>query len=187
MGLDRELVIIGMEVIELDMEGLVVDSGVLIMGLRPPLSISVAPSGMLPPFSVKLVPAPDCGEAVPPDTCDEPVAQLVVEVDEALGVSPPPSNVPLEPVAIPETLQLAPGIGLRPPGSTSVAPSEMPVPLDPADAPGMPRGDVSPNPDVPVALCACAVPQINKNAAMTVNARNISISCASTSSRTSCA
>jgi hypothetical protein len=80
--------------------------------------------------------------------------------------------VPLDPAA---GLQLLPGIGLSPPGSISVAPNGMPVPLAP-DAPGTPRGDVVPIPDVEGGLWAAAAPYMNKKAAKTANARNIGIS-----------
>jgi hypothetical protein len=164
---------------ELDMDGLVVGVGELINGLKPPLLISVAPSGMVPPFSVKLAPAPDCGDAVPPDTCDDPEAQP--DVGELPVGSPPPSKVPPDPVADPVPApQLAPGIGLSPPGSISVAPSGIPAPFDPPDVPGTPSGDVVPIADVAIELWAWAASQMNKKAVTTANARNIGISCVST-------
>jgi hypothetical protein len=194
------VVVLGGEVIEPDIEVVVGGIGVLIMGLTPRLLSSVAASGMVPPFSVKLVP-PDCGDAVPTDTCDEPAGQPVVELNELPIVNPPPSKVPLDPVAdpMPELPQLVVGIGLRPPGLISLAPNGMPAlydppdasngmsaPYDPPDAPGMPSGDVVPIPDVLIELWASAAPLINKKAATTANARNIGISCVSTSSRMSC-
>src|SRR6516165_8269526 len=82
------------------------DIGTVISGLTPALSISVEPSGIVPPFNVKFefVVVDESGEAKPPD-----VALLA----DAFDI----------------------GAGLRPPGSISVAPSGIPVALfDPLDA-----------------------------------------------------
>jgi hypothetical protein len=137
--------------------------GTPISGLTPPLSISVAPSGIVPPFSVVLeaVPDVDSGEATPIEvTLLEP--QTVVEFIDPVELSPLPSKVEFAPdiEAIPDpldpespeyeeplALQVELAVGLRPPGSISVAPSGMPVPpFDPVDAlePSMPSGDVAP-------------------------------------------
>ena len=143
-----------------------VGAGVVTSGLRPLVPVSVAPSGMPPPTSVAFV-LPAWGEVERADeACDDmqPVALP--------AVSPPPSKVPLDPVTEPQL----PGIGLSPPGLISVAPSGMPVPLVPPDAPGTPRGDVVPIPDGEGRLWASAAAQINKKAAVTANARNIGIS-----------
>jgi len=67
-------------------------------------------------------------------------------------------------------LQFESGAGLKPPGSISVAPSEIPVPLfNPLAAlePGMPSGDVGPRPDGVITLCACAAVQPNRMTAAT--------------------
>jgi hypothetical protein len=76
------------------------------MGLIPPLSISVAPSGIVPPLSVKpeLLPGLDSGEAVPLETATPDDVQLDVEV------SPPPSKVELVPGALPVVPVLVPNI-----------------------------------------------------------------------------
>jgi hypothetical protein len=146
------------------------DIGTVINGLTPALSISVEPSGIVPPFNVKFEFA----------VVDE---QTVVIVEP----NPPPSKIepvtdveaipdPLDPVipeAIPENvdplaLQFETGAGLRPPGSISVAPSGIPVALfDPLDAlePSTPSGDVAPMPALVIALCAWAAPQPSRIAA----------------------
>jgi hypothetical protein len=130
-------------------------AGMPINELVPPLSISVAPRGIVPPLRLVAVPVPGVksGDAIPfgdtvPD--DETVQPL-----EVVDPTPPPSNVeavPLIPDAAPpatpedgenpaqpmllellvvlELLEpLGPiGIGLRPPpGSIEVAPSGIPV------------------------------------------------------------
>ena len=161
--------------------------GTVINGLKPPRMISVEPSGIVPPFNVKfeLVPSVESGDAVPVGAVliDDAQTEVVVEPN------PPPSKVepmpgvdaipdPLNPVTpedIPENavdplvLQFESGVGLKPPGSISVAPSGIPVELfDPLGAlgPGTPSGDVAPMPPV-IGLCAFATPQPNRIAATT--------------------
>jgi hypothetical protein len=138
--------------------------GTPMSGLTPPLSISVAPSGIVPPFSVVLevVPDVDSGEATPVEVMLlDP--QTEVELIDPLELNPLPSKVefvlpdvvvipdPLDPESPeneePLALQVELAVELRPPGSISVAPSGMPVPLfDPVDTlePSMPSGDVAP-------------------------------------------
>jgi hypothetical protein len=136
--------------------------GTPISGLMPPLSISVAPSGIVPPFSVVLevVPDVDSGEATPVEVMLlEP--QTEVELIDPVELNPVPSKVefvlpdvdvipdPLDPESpeAPLALQFELAVGLRPPGSISVAPNGMPVPLfDPVDVvkPSIPSGDVAP-------------------------------------------
>jgi hypothetical protein len=161
-----------------------------IIGLTPVLLTSVEPSGMAPPSSLKLVPVPvvDNGEAVPvADTVED--AQPDIEVADP--VVPPPSNVELVPVVdvelMPVVVGMAPllpdvtdtgdpvdGHGLKPPGSISVAPMGMPVPLDAVEPsgrpvldaveppePGTPSGDVAPIPGVTIVLCASAMSQLS--------------------------
>jgi hypothetical protein len=142
-----------------------------IIGLTPALPTSVEPSGIAPPLSVEPVPMPalDSGEAVPVAAGVEDV-QPGIEVVDAVVVDPPPSNVELVPVIevelmpiVAATEPLLPevtdsddpvdGHGLKPPGSISVAPIGMPVPLEPLE-PGMPSGDVAPIPGVTVVPCA---------------------------------
>ena len=148
--------------------------GTPISGLTPPLSISVAPSGIVPPFSVVLevVPDVDSGEATPVEVMLlDP--QTGVEFIDPVELNPLPSKVefvlpdvdvipdPLDPESpeyeAPLALQFELAVGLRPPGSISVAPSGMPVPpFDPVDVlePSMPSGDVAPMAEVPIMLCA---------------------------------
>jgi hypothetical protein len=143
---------------------IVFGNGTPISGLTPPLSISVAPSGIVPPFSVVLevVPDVDSGEATPVEVMLlDP--QTEVELIDPLELNPLPSKVefvlpdvvvipdPLDPESPeneePLALQVELAVELRPPGSISVAPSGMPVPLfDPVDTlePSMPSGDVAP-------------------------------------------
>jgi hypothetical protein len=165
------------------------DTGAVISGLTPPLLISVEPSGIVPPLRVKLEFASNgaSGDAVPialvvpPDELADPQTEAVVEPN------PPPSKVELaadidamaDPLALvipedipededPLALQIAPDAGLSPPGSTSVAPSGMPVMLfDPEDTlePTMPRGEVAGIPGVVIGLCACAALQPSRIAA----------------------
>ena len=142
---------------------IVLGIGTPISGLTPPLSISVAPSEIVPPFSVVLdvVPDVDSGEATPVEVMLlDP--QMKVELIDPVELNPLPSKVefvpdievipdPLDPESPeyeePLALQVELAVGLRPPGSISVAPSGMPVPLfDPVDTlePSMPSGDVAP-------------------------------------------
>jgi hypothetical protein len=158
--------------------------GTVIIGLMPPLFISVAPSGIAPPSSVRLeFPLGfDNGEAVLPEdsTCDDvqPEAEIVDGPD-----NPPPSNVevvpaplvPDRPEAPPLALQFVPVAGLKPPGSTSVAPSGRPVPIDPLDA-SEPNGDVGPIAGVLIAFCACPAPQLIKSAVVITSKRRIDTS-----------
>jgi hypothetical protein len=175
-----------------------VGAGTVMMGLTPPLSISIAPSGIVPPLSVELELPPefDSGEAVPPgdSVCDE--VQLDVEFVDGTAVNPPPSNVEVAPIVIPVmpeafvpdspeplALQFTVTVGLTPPGSISVAPSGMPVPLDPL-GPNVPSGDVAPIAGVLIEVCACPAPQLIRiTAALAINLR-IDTSCSSKMSAT---
>jgi hypothetical protein len=87
-------------------------AGTPINELTPPLSSSVAPSGMapLPRFDVALAPGIDSGEAVPVDetTLDDGKEQLFEVVAEAM---PPPSNddvAPVVPIAAPPAIPVEP-------------------------------------------------------------------------------
>jgi hypothetical protein len=161
----------------------------VINGLTPALSISVEPSGIVPPFNVKFefVVVDESGVAVPLDVALLADALVEAQAEVIVEPNPPPSKTepatgveaipdPLDPVIpedIPENvdplaLQFEIGAGLRPPGSISVAPSGMPVPpFDPVATlePSMPSGEVAPRPDVVIALCAWAAPQPNRTAA----------------------
>jgi hypothetical protein len=81
--------------------------GMVISGLMPALSISVAPSGMVPPLSVKLEvdPGVDSGDAVPLGDSAWVEVQLDVELADP-GANPPPSKLELVPadVVVPEPL-----------------------------------------------------------------------------------
>jgi hypothetical protein len=128
-------------------------AGTVIIELTPALSISVAPSGMVPPLRVNpLDPGIESGEAVPLDKTAEEDVQFDVEAAEPAASSPPPSKVELPAPVVP---QLEPAAGLKPPGLISVAPSGIPVPFDPLDplVPGVPSGEVVPMAEVPVAVC----------------------------------
>jgi hypothetical protein len=163
------------------------DIGVVISGLTPALSISVEPSGIVPPFNVKFefVPIEESGDARPPDAALLADALVEAQAEVVVEPNPPPSKAeptgikaipdPLDPVipkdvpeyaAEPFVLQLEIGAGLKPPGSISVAPSGIPVGLfDPPVAlePNSPsedvaNGDVVAMPAPIVALCAWAAP-----------------------------
>jgi hypothetical protein len=166
--------------------------GTVINGLTPALSISVEPSGIAPPFSVKfeLVPIVESGDAVPVDVAVLTDAPGDAQTEVVVEPNPPPSNIepvtdvepmpdaldPIMPEDIPElavnplVLQFESGAGLKPPGSISVAPSGIPVGLfDPLDAlePGTPSGDVAPMPPLVIGLCASAAPQPSRIVATT--------------------
>jgi hypothetical protein len=168
------------------------DIGTVINGLTPGLSISVEPSGIVPPFNVKLelVPIVESGEAVPVDVAVLTDAPSDAQTELVVEPNPPPSKVepmvdvgprpdaldPIMPEDIPElaakplVLQFESGAGLRPPGSISVAPSGIPVGLfDPLGVlePGTPSGDVAPMPPLVITLCAWAAPPPNMIAATT--------------------
>jgi hypothetical protein len=166
-------------------------AGTVSMGLTPPLSNSVAPSGIVPPLSLRLElpPGLDSGEAVPAgdSTCDD--VQLDVEVADPVALNPPPSKVEVAPVPVvlgalapdipkldPLALQFAVAAGLTPPGSISVAPSGMPVPLDPVE-PSVPSGEVAPIADVLVGLCARPAPQLIRITAVIASNLRIDTSC----------
>jgi hypothetical protein len=162
-----------------------------ISGLTPALSISVEPSGIVPPFNVKFefVPIGESGDARPSDAALLADALVEVQAEVVVEPNPPPSKA--EPIGIPDPLdpfipedipeyvaeplvsQLEIGAGLKPPGSISVAPSGIPVVLfDPPDAlePSIPSGDVASGEVVPmpapvIALCAWTAPQPNRMAA----------------------
>jgi hypothetical protein len=174
-------------------------AGTLSMGLTPPLSISVAPSGIVPPLSeeFEVTPGLDSGEAVAPEDSSCVDAQLDIEVADPATINPPPSKVEVAPVVIPvvpeafvpnipkadpPALQFAVAAGLRPPGSISVAPSGIPLPLDPLE-PSVPRGDVAPIADVPIELCACPAPQLISISAAIGNNLRIDTSCLSKDER----
>jgi hypothetical protein len=161
------------------------DIGTVISGLTPALSISVEPSGIVPPFKVKVgfAPMDESGEAMPVDAPLAPNALVEAQAEAMVEPNPPPSKTepatgveamadPLSPVmpedipeyaADPLVLQFEIGAGLKPPGSISVEPSGIPVALfDPAGVlePRIPSGDVAPMPElviVPAPLIAlCA-------------------------------
>jgi hypothetical protein len=140
------------------------DIGTVINGLTPALSISVEPSGIVPPFNVKFefVVVDKSGVAVPLDVALLADALVEAQAEVIVEPNPPPSKTdPATAIeAIPDAadpLQFETGAGLRPPGSISVAPSGIPVALfDPLDAlePSTPSGDVAPMPALVIALCA---------------------------------
>jgi hypothetical protein len=142
-------------------------------GLTPPLSISVAPSGVVLPDSPNPViePGVDIGDAIP---LDDIVADAQLD---AVPAKPPPSKVELVPLIpevppvpplraelvplVPLMTELTPidaqftlGAGLRPPGFISVAPNGTPVAVLPTLDPRIPRGDVAGIPGVVVTVCA---------------------------------
>ena len=106
----------------------IVGGGTVIVGLTPPLSISVAPSGMAPPASNDpgVGPGVESGDAVPVEdtVAEDPKLQPVED-------NPPPSKVELAEVVdwvpVPELAAEEQGSELKPPGLISVAPSGIPV------------------------------------------------------------
>jgi hypothetical protein len=168
--------------------GIVMTGGETVSGgLRPPGLISIAPSGIaLPPSGVTEPP-----EVAPPEPA---VVEPVVQPDMPDPVIPPPSKVPGMPeLVIPvDPVVPQPGSWPKPPGSISVAPSGIPVPVDPADGrivpteppdpvdpiePGMPRGDVVPNPEGVMTLRACSGVQPNRSTVAITRARRTGLSC----------
>jgi hypothetical protein len=158
-------------------------AGVTIIGLSPPPSISVAPSGMVP---TPVVDAPVVPGSTRPDAV--PVVALVVPqpIDPVLPVPlmpvmpaaplvperPPPSKVPSPDDDKLLTVEQAepasgPGAGLKPPTLSWVAPSGMPA----CDGgvleimPEMPSGEVAPSAEPvlgiagAIVICADATPQ----------------------------
>ena len=119
------------------------------MGLSPGPPISVAPSGMVPPFKVNPGPRPgvDSGEAMPADA-GGPEAEPhgpAVSMPVAGPIDPPPSNVEPVPAVGDESVPVAAhGSGLRPPGSISVAPRGIPLCSVGNAEPRLPSGDVAP-------------------------------------------
>ena len=177
-------------------------AGTPISELTPPLSSSVAPSGIapLPRLDVALAPGVDSGEAVPADetTPDDGKEQPLEVVADAI---PPPSNedvVPVVPIAAPpaipeedpaipveeevvpmqlEVLDSGPiGVGPMPPGLISVALSGIPVGEPDAVEPGIPSGDVSPMPGVVVMLCVRPASQLQRSTPAAINNRRIKTS-----------
>ena len=131
----------------------VVRPGTMIVGLRPALVVSVAPNGMAPPINVGAVPGGGAGGI------DVPFG-MSCEALEGQPVSPPPSNMALAPV------EQEGGIGLSPPGLSSVAASGVAaVPginavCGMTDVPGTPSEEVAPIAGVPPGVCAWAIPEI---------------------------
>jgi hypothetical protein len=178
-------------------------AGVTIIGLSPPPSISVAPSGMLP---MPVADAPDDPGVMSPDAA--PVVALVVPqpVDPVLPLTPltllmllmppaplmpvprpPPSKVPMpedDKVLTVEQAEPAsgPGAGLKPPTLSWVAPSGMPACDDGVldVRPETPSGDVAPSAEpvlgIPgaIVICADATPQPSTSINIVITVRMIS-------------
>jgi|HubBroStandDraft_1064217.scaffolds.fasta_scaffold108333_2 hypothetical protein len=165
---------------------IVLGAGVVIIGLKPPLSISVAPSGMPPrppaeapddPAVIRpvvFVPAP----AVPQPLVDPVMAppMPLALMPAVAALMPPPSNVPVAVDDSPLTVEQAepasgPGDGLKPPTLSWVTPSGM---LGEAAGalelmPSVPSGDVAPSaglatPPGVVVICASAAPLPSRSA-----------------------
>jgi hypothetical protein len=182
---------------------LVLGAGTPINGLTPALLSSVDPSGMVPESA--LGPAEDGGIAVP--VVADPIAvdaQPDVMPVVPTPLSPPPSKLELEPLAMPldeplampedkePVLQVGDTAGLIPPGLISVAPRPMPaldplipveppIPYDPVAplAPGIPSGVAAPIAGAAGGVdmvCAAAMPQLNKSATPAADNRRIEIS-----------
>jgi hypothetical protein len=185
---------------------LVLGAGVTIIGLTPPLSISVAPSGMLPrpPAEAPDDPAVNrpvvfaAAPAVPQPLIDPVVAPPMPPalMPAVPPLMPPPSNVPLA-VDSPLTVEQpepasGPGDGLRPPTLSWVTPSGM---LGEADGalelmPSVPSGDVGPSaglatPPGIVVICASAALLPSRSAMIEIPMSRIkaSMSCTSLSSQ----
>jgi hypothetical protein len=125
------------------------DAGIVIIGLTPGLSISVASSGIVPPASSEpgVAPGVKSGDAMPVD--DTVVDDAALQPLEAM---PPPPNV--EPAPESELVMEAQASGLKPPGLISVAPSGMPVGAPEVAEPRAFSGDVAPSADLLGKLCA---------------------------------
>jgi hypothetical protein len=150
-------------------------------GLMPALPNSVEPSGIVRPFSlnVEIEPGVDSGDAVPFAATPD-VGQLGIVASGPPIVIPLPSNAGFAAVGEPGAavgMQLGLSAGLKPPGSSSVAPNGMPVPLAPFDAPdpSVPSGEVV-IAGIPGALCAWAAPQLISITADVSNSRRIGTS-----------
>jgi len=115
------------------------DPGVVIIGLKPALSSSVAPSGM--PLLPTEVATPPPGEAEVPDA-----VPVVAATPQPAGKFTAPELRP-DGRALEHGLLLAVGsngAGLSPPGESEVAPNGIPTGPTGDIAPGIPSGDVSP-------------------------------------------
>ena len=141
--------------------------GTVIGGLRPALVVWVALNGMLAPLSVGALPGVGSGGTPPPVGGWKTVA--------VQPVNPPPSKVPLGVVE-----QEVSGIGLKPPGLISVAPSGMPdvagVEAGVEVAPGASSGDVARIAGGVPRLCASTAPESVSIAANVGRIRRMGIS-----------
>jgi hypothetical protein len=153
-------------------------AGETIVGLRPPLSISVAPSGMPPAPPVDAPPDPD---VTSPDAV---LATALVAPQPVLPapLMPPPSKVPIPADDKPLTVEQpepnsGPGAGLKPPTLSWVTPSGMLGGDEDVLAvmPDMPSGDVMPSAEPPgvVVVCAAAEPPASMSITIIVAARMI--------------
>ena len=172
---------------------------------RLPISVEPSGSVLPLRVDAALAPGLDIGDAVPVDEIvpDDVGAHVVddvvvpkIDVVGVNAVDPPPSNVELVPAvadpappgaAIPgkdepvpmqfEPLPVAPiGAGLRPPGSSSVAPKGIPV-GELGVEPRVPNGDVVPIAGEVGRLCARPGPQPTRIATATTANRRIETSC----------
>lgn len=146
--------------------------GTVSIGLRLAPAVSVAPRGTLPP--TRLVPEPPTSTAVL-------ALPVELETQPDVEVMPPPSkvepeDVPLIPLGELE-LQLVLGMGLRPPGLSSVeARGTVVLMLLLLLEPRLPSGDVAPRPGDATAVCALAACEQRITSAANVNRGRIKIS-----------
>jgi hypothetical protein len=146
-------------------------------GLSPGVPSSVEPSGTAPLADPGVEPVAPVADVAAPDEPDAPEVQPVAIV--GVDIVPPPSKLELDPtvVAAPEQgVVLA--VGLKPPESSSVAPSGIPPGIDGWSESDEPSGDVAPIPGVTI---TCAKPtsqcaKINRAAPAVVRTRHIEAS-----------
>jgi hypothetical protein len=180
----------------------IIGAGTVTNGLMPPPFISVAPSGIVPPLSVDEPPTDGfiSGDAMPADEVPAVAGgHELITPPSNVDMVPRLEDVPLTvEVVIPETdppvADASPdpalaavvgqlerpgltGIGLMPPGLTSVAPSGIPDSEVEEVEPGMPSGEVDPMAGPPMTVCATAASQLSRIAILTTMNRRIGVSC----------
>ena len=174
-------------VVELPTPQAFVTIGDVTIGLTPPLSSSVAPSGMALPGTVPvLIPPTDDVDAMPDAV---PADVPVLQEPAVLVFMPAPSNVELEPAVL--VLRQgsvaavgSSGDGLSPPGESSIEPSGIPTGPTEDVAPGIPRGEVAPIAGgVELSICAKLALQLKRSAAITIERLRTDTSLSGTSQR----
>jgi hypothetical protein len=143
-----------------------------------PVDKTTPDGGDTQPLEGTIEPMPPPSNDVVPVAPVTPVAPVipVVPVIPIVPDAAPPVTPEEEVVAMqPELLDVGPiGVGPKPPGLISVAPSGIPVGRPDEVVPGMPSGDVSPM--LGMAVCAKPASQLKRTATAAMNNRRIQTS-----------